>query len=130
MRKILELAGVNPERLALHWASAAEAPLYVSLITGFTAMIRELGPLGEPEGLSPSELTANLLAARAVTENVKVRTQLGKLSQAFRKAGNYSAEAMDGQLGDKLSAAIASEMERQRQVPLFIGGPSIEHHTK
>jgi F420-non-reducing hydrogenase iron-sulfur subunit len=115
IREILELAGVNPERLALHWASAAEAPLYVRLITGFTAMIRELGALGEAEGLSSAELTANLLAARAATENVKVRTQLGKSSQAFRKTGIYSAEAMEGQLNEKLRATIASEMERQRQ---------------
>ena len=58
----MEIAGVKPERLALEWASAAEAPLYVELITQFTNQVKELGPLGEAEGVDPEELKQKLFA--------------------------------------------------------------------
>ena len=48
--KILEHAGINPERFVLDWASAAEAPLYVELITKFTQKVKKLGMLGKNEG--------------------------------------------------------------------------------
>ena len=53
VRKVLEEVGIRTERYDLEWASAAEAPRFVQLITDFTQRIKELGPLGAAEGLSP-----------------------------------------------------------------------------
>ena len=51
--KVLTEVGIRPERFNLKWASVLRAPRFVKLITDFTQQIKELGPLGQAEGLSP-----------------------------------------------------------------------------
>ena len=47
VKKVLAEVGINPDRFGLQWASAAEAPRFVKLITDFTMKTKELGPIGE-----------------------------------------------------------------------------------
>ncbi len=56
VKRVLEGIGISPARYNLQWASAAEAPRFVKLITEFTKKISELGPLGQAEGIKPDEL--------------------------------------------------------------------------
>jgi hypothetical protein len=111
-RKLLKAAGINQERFTLDWASAAEAPLYVELITQFTKKVKDLGPLGAAEGISSEELKLRLVAARAVAESVKLRTQLAKLTLDLRQENTYSAEAIEAKMSIKLNPAIVTEMEK------------------
>lgn len=105
-------AGVSPERFTLVWASAAEAPLYVELITRFTKKVKELGPLGAAEGIPLEELKSRLVAARTAAESVKLRTQLAKLTLDLRQNNDYSAEAIEIKMSNKLNQAIVVEMEK------------------
>ena len=47
-RELLELMGINNERLALEWVSSAEAGRFTEIVTSFTQKIKDLGrnPLG------------------------------------------------------------------------------------
>lgn len=47
-RELLELMGIDSERLALEWVSSAEAARFAGMVTSFTNKIKELGksPLG------------------------------------------------------------------------------------
>ena len=83
-------AGVNPGRFVLEWASAAEAPLYVELITKFTQKIKEFGPLGKAEGIPIQELKFRLGAAKAAASGVKLRTRYAKLTQELREINDYT----------------------------------------
>jgi len=56
-RQALEDAGVNPDRMALEWASAAEAPRFVELITRYVSDIKSMGPLGSAEGENEEEIS-------------------------------------------------------------------------
>jgi hypothetical protein len=114
-RKLLEEAGVSPDRFVLDWASAAEAPLYVELITKFTGRVKELGPLGSSEGISPEDLQAGLAAARSAAASVKLRTRFARLTQELRKNNDYSPEGVEAALSEKLHDAILREMEKQTQ---------------
>ena len=51
-RKLLENSGVNPERLRIEWISAAEGTRFAEIMSDFTARLRDLGPIGEGEGLA------------------------------------------------------------------------------
>jgi F420-non-reducing hydrogenase iron-sulfur subunit len=42
-RSLLELLGIEPERLRLEWISAAEGARFAEVVRGFTEQIRELG---------------------------------------------------------------------------------------
>jgi len=46
-KNVLEKIGVEPERLYLDWVSAAEGKRFSEVITGFTAKIKEIGPIGQ-----------------------------------------------------------------------------------
>ena len=104
--------GIDSDRFVLKWASAAEGPRFVKLITDFTAKIKSLGPLGEPEGVSKDELQIKLLAARSALEKAKLRTGLGNLTKGFRKEGDYSEQIIKDQVNEKLTKSIGTEIDR------------------
>jgi hypothetical protein len=106
-------AGVNPERFALEWASAAEAPLYVDLISKFTTRIKEMGPLGKAEGMAWEDLEPKLSAAKAAARSIKLRTRLARLTQDLREEKDYAIDTIEAKLEGKLDHTIRSEMERQ-----------------
>lgn len=111
-RTLLIEAGIHPERFTLDWASAAEAPLYVELITNFTKKISKLGPLGETDGKSTEEIKKKLIAAKSVAANRKLRTRLGKLTQDLRQSKDYSPQFLDAKCSEKFNNAISREMEK------------------
>jgi len=49
LKKLLEISGIEPDRLHLEWVSASEGEKFVQEINGFVERIRKLGPL--PKGL-------------------------------------------------------------------------------
>ncbi len=109
-RKILAAIGIRPERLGLHWASAAEASLYVDLITQFTREMEAFGPIGSHAGLNPEELRNRLAAAREAATNVKLRTWLAQITKEFREIQDYSEEALDARLVEKVEPALAKAL--------------------
>jgi coenzyme F420-reducing hydrogenase delta subunit len=60
LRKILEHVGINPERLKMAFMSGAEANLFAENVNSFVKTIKELGPLGAPEGLDAKALQFKL----------------------------------------------------------------------
>ncbi len=115
-RRLLKMGGVNPERLALEWASAAEAPLFVALITKFTKSMKALGPLGVSEGISLEKLKSKLSMARALAANVKLRTRFAKLTHALREKTDYSFDLIEAEMSERLDEAIQREMEKQESI--------------
>jgi F420-non-reducing hydrogenase iron-sulfur subunit len=111
-RRLLTEAGVHGERFVLDWASAAQAPLYVEIITRFTERIRELGPLGASEGKPLEEIKVKLLAAKSAASNVKLRTQFAKLTRDMRREKDYSPQVLETKVSEKLKDAISREMEK------------------
>ena len=104
--------GIDSDRFVLKWASAAEGPRFVKLITDFTAKIKSLGPLGDPEGADKDELQIKLLAARSALEKVKLRTGLGNLTKGFRKEGDYSDQIIKDKVNEKLTKSIGTEIAK------------------
>jgi hypothetical protein len=102
----MEHLGLDPGRLALHWASAAEAPLFVELITKFTRKIEQLGPLRLTAGLSPEDLQKKLAAARAAVTDVKLRIRFAQLARDLRQEGDYAPEVLAVRMAEKLEPAI------------------------
>jgi hypothetical protein len=113
VRKVLSEVGLNPRRYALQWASAAEAPRFVKLITEFTKEIKELGPLGAAEGIAPAELKARLEKGLAVVSDRKVRMAYGAATKTVRKDEIFTQEhitaVMDEKMAKSLSAVFGTE---------------------
>ncbi len=112
---ILKETGINPERFSLQWASAAEAPRFVKLITEFTGKIKELGPLGESEGIEPEEIKVRLAKGLAAVSSKKVRMVYGNTAKTIRKEGIFTQEYISGVIEEKLSKAIAGALSAEAE---------------
>ncbi len=108
IKKILVEIGLQPERFGLQWASAAEAPYFVRLITEFTTEMKELGPIGISEGLSPEELQKRLQAALKLVEGRKLRMSFGNATKAMRKDGIFTKEHIDEVFAAKMEKSIST----------------------
>jgi coenzyme F420-reducing hydrogenase delta subunit len=67
-KKILEHAGLNPERLSIKFMSGAEGNLYTEVVNDFVNKVKELGPLGKGEGIEDE--SALKLKLNAITRLV------------------------------------------------------------
>ena len=61
-RKLLERVGINPKRLRLEWIAASEGTRYAEVMNDFGKQLKEMGPLGESEGLDAETLKRKLAA--------------------------------------------------------------------
>jgi coenzyme F420-reducing hydrogenase delta subunit/ferredoxin len=83
-KRIMEHIGLNPERLRLEFMSSADGNLFAEIMSAYGNQMRQLGPLGEAEGLDQGELNAKLMEIRKLvpyiklTKNEKLASRLGK----------------------------------------------------
>lgn len=82
-RRIMEHIGLNPERLKIEFMSGAEASLFVEAVNGFVKQVRNLGPLGESEGLDPNEVKSKIAEITKLIPYIKLVNQ-DKLASRFR----------------------------------------------
>lgn len=71
-RKLLELIGINPERVRLEWVSASEGARYAEAMSDFSRKVRGLGPIGRGEGIDPDELTRRLETLQQLVPYIKL----------------------------------------------------------
>lgn len=111
VHKVLREAGIKEERYNLKWASAAEAPRFVELITEYTQTIKELGPLGKAEGMTPDQVKERIAKALELVSSQKLRVGFGNVTKKLRKEGSaitdeIIAETVDAKLTKTISAAL------------------------
>jgi NADH-quinone oxidoreductase subunit E len=125
-RKLLELIGVNPERLRLEWLSASEGSRYAEVMNDFSKKIKELGPLATGEGLDERVLKSKLDAIYNLVPYIKLveRERLripDKSVEAYREF--FASEDFDRLfqelIADKLE--ISQIMGLLREKPLTSG---------
>ena len=107
-KKVLAESGINPERFNLQWASAAEAPRFVKLITEFTVAIKRLGPLGQAEGLDPATVKTKIANGLNLVSNRKLRVSFGNVTKTIRKDGTFTQEFITSLVDEKLSTGITA----------------------
>ena len=109
IRKVLVEVGLHPDRFNLKWASAAEAPRFVKLITEYTATVKELGPLGAIEKLSPEESAERAKKALEMVSDRKLRMGFGNLTKNLREeVPGLTDETISQAIDEKLTKTISS----------------------
>jgi hypothetical protein len=108
VHRVLKEIGIREERFGLQWASAAEAPRFVRLITDFTRRMQELGPLGQAEGLSRDELKKRLQKGLDIVSSQAVRVSFGNAAKAVRKDGIWT----DEHIGEVINTKMAKSLEK------------------
>jgi hypothetical protein len=119
----MERIGLNPERLSIEFMSGGEGTLLAKAVNGFTEKIKELGPIGEAEGIEKTRLQHSLEAVRKLipylrlVEREKLRVPV-KSEKAYREfyASERVKRLFDELIGEKL--AISQIMSLLREKPL------------
>ena len=71
-RRLLELIGVNPERLRLEWISASEGSRFAEVMNDFSKKLKEIGPLSSGEGIDGNGLKSKLEAVNNLVPYIKL----------------------------------------------------------
>jgi F420-non-reducing hydrogenase iron-sulfur subunit len=87
-RKIMEHIGLNPNRLGIEFMSAGEGILFAEVMSGFGKKVKQLGPLGEGEGIDRGELKSKLEAVTKLVPYIKM-VEREKLAARFDKEEEY-----------------------------------------
>lgn len=98
--------GVRPERFLVDWASAAEGPNFVKIITRFTRQVAALGPLGQSEGVEEGVLRTRIDQAAQAARGRKVRTCLLNAAKDMMKNRDFSRAAILGLVQAKCASTL------------------------
>jgi F420-non-reducing hydrogenase iron-sulfur subunit len=108
-KKIIERIGLNPERLSIEFMSGGEGTILAEVINSFTGKVKEIGPLGEAEGIEKRKLknafeaVGKLIPFLRLVEREKLRVPV-KSEEAYREfyASDEVNRLFDELIGDKL----------------------------
>ncbi len=87
-KRIMEHIGLDPERLRIAFMSGAEANVFVEVANGFVQQVRELGPLGQAEGIDRATLKARLDGITKLVPYIK-RVNQDKLASRLKSPEEY-----------------------------------------
>jgi heterodisulfide reductase subunit A len=121
-KKLLALAGIEPERLRTEWLSAAQGDRFAKAMRNFNESIESLGPVPKDvlEGL-------DLKAARACAESERLRLLVGKLPEMNSNGNRYGEQLSRHELNRILDAAVEDEFITQKILILLRrGGKSVK----
>jgi F420-non-reducing hydrogenase iron-sulfur subunit len=119
-KKLLEAAGINPDRLRLEWVSASQGIRYAEIVTDFTNQLKELGPLGTGEGLNRNTLKLKLEAIRKLLPYVKL-VEREKLRVRFENKAEYEKFFASAELKSLFDNLIADKLAISQIVVLLEG---------
>lgn len=123
-RNIMERIGINPERLGIEFMSGGDGNRLAEVVDNFTRKVKEIGPLGEAEGVDKSRLKGDLGSVRTLIPYLKlVEREKLRVHERSEKAYHefYTSEEVnrlfDDLIGDKLTISRIAELLREKPLP-------------
>jgi len=111
-KRLLEHMGLNPERLRIAFMSSSDGAFFAQVSNEFINRVRELGPLGEGEGIGREELNLALGQLMKLVPYIKLvkKEKLGlRLGRPEEYERLYTREEIEELLGQVASYSIDPE---------------------
>jgi len=111
-KRLMERIGLNPGRLRIEFMSAGEGIVFADVTNDFVKEIKELGPLGEIEGIDGDELRTRLDGITKMVPYIKImkNEKLGTpLQNLEEKDTLFTAEEIDRLFSEMISYYIDPE---------------------
>ena len=120
----MEWIGLNPERLSIEFMSGGEGNRMAEVVDNFTKKVKEIGPLGEAEGIENNRLKGDLKAVRQLipyiklVEREKLRVPV-RSEKAYHEffTGDEANRIFDELIGDKLTISRIAALLREEPLP-------------
>src|SRR5574340_164842 len=88
-KRIMEHIGMNPDRLRIEFMSSAEGIRFAEVMSKFGNQVRDIGPLGQSEGIDPAVLQSRLANVIKLVPYIK-RINRDKLASRIKDPAEYS----------------------------------------
>jgi coenzyme F420-reducing hydrogenase delta subunit/DNA-binding transcriptional ArsR family regulator len=113
-KKLMERAGLNPNRLRLEWVSASEGQRFAQIMKDMSLQIKELGP-NPISGKNPDlKIMEQLLIARNAADDFRLRLLVGKTYILTDKANAYNNKIEVEKYKEIIDEILEEELLRQR----------------
>ncbi len=109
-KKLFQQVGLKPGRVRIEWISASEGNRFAEVMSDFALRLRELGPMGQAEGIDSSGLSTRLDAITRLipylklVEREKFRVPI-RTEEAFDEF--YGSPRMDSLFNDLVTDKLA-----------------------
>ena len=124
VKRIMSHIGLNPERLKIEFMSGSEANVYVEAVNGLVRQVKEMGPLGQGEGLDAKELKFRLDAVTRLIPYIRLveRERLRmpvRSEEAFHQffASDELTRLFNETIGEKLAISQIVSLLREKPLP-------------
>jgi coenzyme F420-reducing hydrogenase delta subunit/ferredoxin len=108
-RRIMEHIGLNPARLRVEFMTSGEGNIFTEVVNDFSRSVKELGPLGQSEGLDEDELKTKLAEVRKLVPYIKIEKSeklAARLKNKEEYDGLFSREEIDELFSEMVSYHI------------------------
>jgi len=108
-RKILGHLGLEPDRLNMKFMSGSEGTVYVDVINNFVQRVKEMGPLGQGEGMDDKVLALKLKALERIIPYIRL-AESERLRVKLPKAEDYEAFYASEELAKLFNEIVADKL--------------------
>ncbi len=121
-RKLMGKIGLNPERLKIKFMSGSESNIFVEGVNDFVKSIKELGPIGEAEGLEKKDLDLKIGSVVKIIPYIRLveRERLRLPAMPEEKYEEYFTSPEFNRLFEE---AVADKLHIAQIVSLLETGP-------
>ena len=114
LKKLISRTGLEPERLQLDWAYASEIERFATIIDVFRNQVTTLGP-SPLSGEKPNHnIMAEIMAAKAVAGESRLRTLVGIERQLIEEENVYGEKVRQEEFDEVMDESVDAEYERSR----------------
>ncbi len=121
-RKLLDLIGVNPERLRLEWISASEGGRFAEVMNDFSKKLSELGPLGKGEEIDGKRLQFKLESVTKLIPYIKL-VERERLRIPYKSEEEYNKFFTSGEFDRLFQELIVDKFEICQMMSLLRDKP-------
>lgn len=114
LKKLISRTGLEPERLRLDWAYASEIERFPKIVDDFRNQVTALGP-SPLAGEEPNKnILAEIMAAKAVAGDSRLRTLVGREKQMIEEGNVYNEKVEQEEFDEVMDESIDAEYVRSR----------------
>ena len=113
-RKLLEMIGLNPDRLRFDYISASEGSRYAEVMNDFSTKVKALGPIGKGEGIDEIVLRRKLEVVYNLVPYIKL-VERERLRVPVRSVKAYKA-FFDSDEFDKIFQDLVADKVQLSQI--------------
>ncbi|TET91067.1 MAG: hydrogenase iron-sulfur subunit [Methanomassiliicoccales archaeon] len=123
LRKLIQLTGLEPERLRMEWVSASEGKRFAEIVTEFVDTVTELGPNPVAGDAPDIDIMEGLYVARSAVDDFRLSLLMNKEHLLETKPNAFNRMNPSEKVHDVVEKAMLDEYARCRILLATKGQP-------